>query len=238
MATDKTTPVLTTSEPVASSRVTWLPLDQATRARRRRGAFWKRLSDLVLCSLMLPFLIPVGCVIALLIRLDSPGPVFFRHRRLGRYGNVFYMLKFRSMVDGADKMLAGLLASDPAARKEFEDTYKLQNDPRCTRIGRWLSRTSLDQIPQILNVLRGDISRGGPRAIVEPELEKYGEFGGRLLLVKPGITGLWQVSGRSDLPYPERVQLDMSYIDRQSTRLDISILFRTVVVVLHRTGAV
>jgi len=238
LATDEATPTLTATEEIATETILWRPDYQAERAHLRRGAFLKRLVDLFLCLLLLPILLPVCLVVAVAIRLDSSGPALFRHRRLGRDGKVFCMLKFRSMVDGADKMLAGLLASDPDARKEFEETYKLQEDPRCTRVGRWLRRTSLDELPQVFNVLRGDMSLVGPRAIVEPELDRYGDYGVRLLLVKPGITGLWQVNGRSDVSYPERVQLDMSYIDRQCTSLDLWILLRTVAVVLRRTGAV
>ncbi|HEY6971219.1 MAG TPA: sugar transferase [Candidatus Angelobacter sp.] len=236
--TNEATPILRQPEHGTAQSIRWGPYWQEERAHLRHAAILKRLVDLFLCLLLLPILLPACILIAVAIRLDSPGPVFFQHRRLGRYGQVFYMLKFRSMVKGAEKMLAGLLASNPEARKEFERSYKLQQDPRCTRIGRWLRRTSLDELPQVFNVLRGQMSLVGPRAIVEPELEKYGAFASRLLLVKPGITGLWQVNGRSDVAYPERVQLDMSYVDRQSITLDLWILFRTIAVVLRRKGAV
>jgi lipopolysaccharide/colanic/teichoic acid biosynthesis glycosyltransferase len=238
LATDELIPVPADTEQITSDSIRWETNYDAERAHLRRGVFVKRLVDVLLSLLLLPVLLPVFLLVSLAIRVDSSGPIFFRHRRLGLNSKPFFMLKFRSMVDGADKMLDKLLSSDPSALKEFEESYKLQNDPRCTRVGRWLRRTSLDELPQVLNVLRGEMSFVGPRAIVEPELEKYGQEGPRLLLVKPGITGLWQVSGRSDLPYPERVRLDMSYIDRQSVALDLWVLLRTIFVVLHRTGAV
>ena len=237
MATDETTSVLAASEQIATESIRWEGHLQAERAHLRRGALLKRLLDLLMCFLLLPILFPGCLVIAFVICLDSSGPVFFRHRRLGRYGKVFYMLKFRSMVEGADKMLAGLLASDAGARKEFEETYKLQKDPRCTRVGRWLRRTSLDELPQVLNVLWGDMTLVGPRAIVESELRKYGAYGSRLLLAKPGITGLWQVSGRAAIPYPERVRLDVYYIQNWSLALDLRILFKTPLRVLRGDGA-
>lgn len=237
MGTDEATSVLATPEQITTQSIWWERHFQAERAQLRRGALLKRMLDLFLCLLLVPILLPVFLVIALVIRLDSSGPVIFQHRRLSRYGKVFYMLKFRSMLDGADKMLAALLANDPEARKEFEETYKLQKDPRCTRVGRWLRRTSLDELPQVLNVLRGDMSLVGPRAIVEPELGKYGAYGPRLLLVKPGITGLWQVSGRSAVAYPERVQLDMAYVQNWSLATDLKILLKTPLRVLRRDGA-
>jgi lipopolysaccharide/colanic/teichoic acid biosynthesis glycosyltransferase len=238
LLTEKTTSILTPSEEARPQTIVYQPVPEAPAASLAKGESLKRVLDIVFCLLLMPVVIPICLVVALLIRLDSAGPVFFRHRRLGQFGTTFDMLKFRSMVDGADKMLASLLANDPVARKEFEDTYKLQKDPRCTRVGRWLRRTSLDEIPQLFNVLRGEMSIVGPRAIVEPELQKYGDAGYRLLTVKPGITGMWQVSGRSDVTYPERIQLDMAYIEQRSVRLDLSILLRTVLVVFRRTGAV
>jgi exopolysaccharide production protein ExoY len=177
-------------------------------------------------------------LVPLAILLDSPGPIFFLHRSLGQDGSVFWIVKFRTMVDGADRSLAKLLDSDPEARQEFAENYKLKDDPRVTRLGRFLRRSSLDELPQIINVLRGEISWVGPRPIVVSEIKKYGRHAAGLLCMKPGITGLWQGCGRSDLPYEDRVRLDMQYLGQASIWLDIKIILQTVVVVLNRTGAV
>ena len=201
------------------------------------GSRGKRILDLAFTALILPLAIPFFLVIPLAIVLESRGPIFFLHRRLGWQGSIFWMFKFRTMVDGADWILSKLLGSDPAARQEFAETYKLKNDPRVTRLGRFLRRSSLDELPQILNVLKGEVSWVGPRPIIESEIEKYGHHAAPFLRMKPGITGLWQVSGRSDLPYEERVRLDMHYLDQASLWLDLKIILRTMLVVLNRNGA-
>ncbi len=197
----------------------------------------KRVFDLAFTVFILLLAIPFFLVIPLAILLESRGPILFLHRRLGWQGSIFWTFKFRTMVDGADWILSKMLDSDPEARQEFAENYKLKNDPRVTRLGRFLRRSSLDELPQILNVLKGEISWVGPRPIVESEIEKYGRHAAAFLRMKPGITGLWQVSGRSDLPYEERVRLDMQYLDRASLWLDLGIILRTVLVVLNRTGA-
>ncbi len=197
----------------------------------------KRVFDLAFTALILPLAIPFFLVIPLAIVLESRGPIFFQHRRLGWQGNIFWMFKFRTMVDGADWILSKLLDSNPAARQEFAENYKLKNDPRITKLGRFLRCSSLDELPQIFNVLRGEISWVGPRPIIESEIEKYGRHAAAFLCTKPGITGLWQASGRSYLSYDERVRLDMQYLDRASLWLDLKIILRTVLVVLNRTGA-
>jgi lipopolysaccharide/colanic/teichoic acid biosynthesis glycosyltransferase len=198
----------------------------------------KRVVDLVLTILILPFALPFFVLLPLAILIESPGPIFFLHRRLGQNGSVFWMFKFRTMVDGADRILPKLLDSDPEARQEFAENYKLKNDPRVTRLGQFLRRSSLDELPQIINVLRGEISWVGPRPIVVPEIEKYGRYAGGLLRMKPGITGLWQASGRSDLPYENRVRLDMQYMEQASIWFDLKIILRTALVVLSRSGAI
>jgi lipopolysaccharide/colanic/teichoic acid biosynthesis glycosyltransferase len=202
------------------------------------GSRGKRLFDLAFTALILPLAIPFFLLIPLVIVLESPGPIFFPHRRLGWQGSIFRMFKFRTMMDGADGILSKLLDSDPAARREFAINYKLKKDPRVTRLGRFLRRSSLDELPQILNVLKGEISWVGPRPIIESEIEKYGHQAAAFLRMKPGITGLWQAGGRSDLPYEERVRLDMQYLDHASLWLDLKIIFRTVRVVLKRNGAI
>lgn len=177
--------------------------------------------------------LPLFLIISVLIALDNPGPIFYRHRRIGKGGLPFAAFKFRTMVTTADDDLA----ADPVLRVHFERAYKLVDDPRVTRVGRWLRRTSLDELPQLLNVLKGDMSLVGPRPIVEEELQKYGPWERRLLRVKPGLTGLWQVLRHSEPDYAQRVGLDIFYIDHWSVGLDLKILARTLPRVISGRGA-
>ena len=180
---------------------------------------------------------PILFVIAAWIYHDSPGPVIFEHTRIGKDGKPFSCYKFRSMCVDAKEKLAELLANDPSAREEWERDFKLKNDPRITKSGAFLRKTSLDELPQIFNVLKGEMSLVGPRPIIQEELVRYGEYVGDYLMVKPGITGMWQVSGRSDIEYAERVQLDTWYVRNWSVWIDVVLLFKTFAVVLMRKGA-
>lgn len=194
----------------------------------------KRIMDIsiILCSTL--FLVPVFAIIALLIRLDSPGPVFHRRRVLGMGGQTFDALKFRSMATNGDEVLAKY----PELVAELQANHKLRQDPRITKIGHFLRRTSLDELPQLINVLLGQMSLVGPRMITPEEASKYGDMQYNLLTVKPGLTGLWQVSGRSDLSYEERVRLDMHYIRNYSIWQDLQILFlQTIPTVMTKRGA-
>src|SRR5690606_31750190 len=197
----------------------------------------KRLMDVVVAAMALVVLVPVFVLIAVGIRLDSQGPVLFRHKRLGLAGRPFFVLKFRTMVPDAAQRLQRYLEENPTARAEFAAEYKLRDDPRVTRLGKFLRRTSLDELPQLWNVLVGEMSLVGPRPIVPEELSKYGDYGRYLLRVPPGMTGLWQVNGRNDLSYDERIRLDMYYIHNWSLWLDLVILVRTIPAVLARRGA-
>jgi lipopolysaccharide/colanic/teichoic acid biosynthesis glycosyltransferase len=199
---------------------------------------WKRWLDLAFTLATMPVFLPVALLIAFVIKLDSRGPVLVKLKRLGRDRSVFYKYKFRTMVPDAERVLEELLRSNQKVREEYERTYKIKNDPRITRFGRLLRRTSLDELPQILNVILGDMSWVGPRDILDSELKMYGDFADKFVTVKPGITGFWQVSGRSKLPYSERVRLDMYYIDHVSVLLDLRILVQTIPVVLFGDGAV
>lgn len=196
-------------------------------------ALMKAVLDYVgaICALLV--LWPAMLLIAALIRLDSPGPAIHRRKVLGRGGRLFRAYKFRTMVTNADEVLS----SSSELRKAFAEGYKLRTDPRVTRVGAFLRRTSLDELPQLLNVLRGEMSLVGPRMIAPDEATRYGKWQLNLLTVKPGITGPWQVQGRSDIPYDERVKLSMHYIRNYSIWLDLQILIRTVAVVLRRQGA-
>jgi len=197
---------------------------------------FKRLIDYAISVLLLPLILPLILVIALLIKLDSPGPVFYFHERVGRNGKKFKCIKFRTMYVNANEMLTEIL-KNPTFREEWEKYGKLREDPRVTRIGKFLRKTSLDEIPQIFNVLKGDMSLVGPRPVTEEELNKYyGEFKEYYLSVYPGITGLWQVSGRNKLSYRERVYLDVWYVLNWSPWLDIVILIKTVGEVVRPTG--
>jgi undecaprenyl-phosphate galactose phosphotransferase len=198
---------------------------------------FKRLFDLALTFAALPLIVPVSLLIILLIKLDSRGPAVIKVKRLGRNHGTFYKYKFRTMLPDAERILQELLASDPEIRKEYEATYKIRNDPRITRFGRLLRKTSLDELAQVWNVVLGEMSWVGPRDILATELAMYGEHGEKFVTVQPGITGLWQVSGRSRLPYSERVRLDVYYVDHLSLWMDLKILLKTFPVVLFGDGA-
>jgi exopolysaccharide biosynthesis polyprenyl glycosylphosphotransferase len=224
--------ILTTG--VRVQEVSCVPLMTPQRIRITEvDAFLKLVLDYVGATLGLLLFSPVMVLIALMIKLDSPGPILYRRRVLGRSGKVFDALKFRTMVVDAD----AVLAANPSLREAFERGYKLKDDPRVTRVGRFLRRTSLDELPQLFNVLRGQMSLVGPRMITPEEAPRYGKWQLNLLTVKPGITGPWQVAGRSEIPYEERVRLSMHYIRNYSIWLDLGILIRTVLVVLQGKGA-
>jgi Undecaprenyl-phosphate galactose phosphotransferase WbaP len=207
------------------------------RLSRKRNRAIKRAFDLIFGSLLLIPAAPVALIAAIAIKIESPGPVFFAHERIGRNGRRFRLWKFRSMTVDADKVLAEHLSADPEARLEWERAHKLKADPRVTRVGQLLRRSSLDELPQIVSVLAGHMSLVGPRPIVETEIERYGEAFPLYAAVRPGLTGLWQVSGRTDTSYRQRVALDSAYVVNWSISADFRILLRTVRVVLLGHGA-
>jgi lipopolysaccharide/colanic/teichoic acid biosynthesis glycosyltransferase len=209
----------------------------AVRLRTSRGYAGKRLLDIAGALGLAAVFSPVIVLVPVLVALEDGLPVTFSHARVGRDGRLFKAFKFRSMVRDSQAVLAQLLATDPAAKAEWEADQKLKNDPRVTRIGRFLRATSLDELPQIINVLKGEMSLVGPRPVVQDELARYGDAAKIYLSLKPGLTGLWQVSGRNNVSYDQRVALDCEYAARQSLLLDISILARTVKVVLWRDGS-
>ena len=180
---------------------------------------------------------PVLLIIGIWIYRDSPGPIFFKHRRIGKDGKEFYCYKFRSMCVDADVKLKELLDRDPEARAEWDKDFKLKHDPRITKSGAFLRKTSLDELPQIFNVLKGEMSLVGPRPIIRDEIPRYGKFIKEYYMVRPGITGMWQTSGRSDIDYDERVQMDTWYVRNWNIWFDIVLLWRTFSVVLHKKGA-
>jgi lipopolysaccharide/colanic/teichoic acid biosynthesis glycosyltransferase len=195
--------------------------------------FLKTVMDYSIAIIGLLLASPLFMLIAVAIKLDSKGPIFYRRKVLGVNGHQFDAFKFRTMFVDGDKMLA----SFPDLVAEWKKNQKLKIDPRITRVGRILRKTSLDEIPQLFNVLKNEMTLVGPRMIVLDELENYDQWGMNLLTVKPGLTGLWQVSGRSDLTYNQRVNLDMYYIRNWSIWLDLKLLFQTIPAVLKRRGA-
>lgn len=198
----------------------------------------KRLIDIGLILLVSPLLLPLVAVISLAVLISSPGPVFFSHRRIDRHGSFFSMWKFRTMALNGAQILEEHFEAHAEAREEWRTTHKLKDDPRATRIGNFLRRTSLDELPQLWNVFIGDMSLVGPRPIVAGEVAKYGKHFADYCLVKPGVTGLWQVSGRSHTTYQERIELDRQYAHSWTLTGDIAILFKTITTVLRQHGAV
>ena len=205
-------------------------------APRKIQTLAKSLIDVTFAATALLLTSPVLLAIALIIRLDG-GPALFRHRRLGFGGRHFDCLKFRTMVVDAEQALQHALANDPALTAEWNATHKLRQDPRTTRIGAFLRRSSLDELPQLINVLWREMSLVGPRPITDPEVRRYGNDISYYYTARPGITGLWQVSGRSDTTYEQRVRLDVQYVTRWSLWHDLVLLFRTIPAVINRTGA-
>ena len=208
---------------------------QVVAARRRSpaDAVLRRALDLLVSAVALLLLLPILAVIALLVRLDSPGPVLFVQRRVGRYGREFPVFKFRSMYVDAEQRLDALLG----ANERTGPVFKMRQDPRVTRVGRVLRKYSLDEVPQLLNVLRGEMSLVGPRPALPREVALYSPEQTLRLSVTPGLTGLWQVSGRANLSFEESMALDLEYIHRQSFALNVVLLARTVPAVLTGHGA-
>ena len=182
---------------------------------------------LIIC---LPFFV----IIAILVKIDSDGPIFFKHKRVGKHGKELKIYKFRTMIRDAESAMKYFT---PEQKKEFEENFKLENDPRVTRVGKFLRKTSLDELPQIINILKGEMSIIGPRPVVESELEKYGKDKQKLLSVAPGLTGNWAANGRSDVSYEERIALELDYIENRSLWLDLKIFFKTIGSVLTGRGA-
>lgn len=193
----------------------------------------KRGFDLSVAALLIIGLLPLFIIVALAVKLTSKGPVFFRHRRIGFGGKEFYCLKFRTMVSNAEQ----LLLNNPEMKNLFDQKFKIDDDPRVTRLGQFLRCTSLDELPQLFHVIEGKMSLIGPRPIIEREREKYSIYIGKLLSVRPGLSGLWQVAGRSETTYAERVLLDMYYIDHRGIAMDLRIFFKTFAAVIKKTGA-
>ena len=200
----------------------------------------KRMIDIIGAIVGIIFLIPTTIAVCLARKIskEDKGPVFYEQLRYGKNGKVFRLYKFRSMCIGADEKLKRYLEENEEIRKEFKKTHKLQNDPRITKIGNFLRKTSLDELPQVINILKGEMSFVGPRPVVEKEVEDYGKNKDKFLSVKPGLTGYWQVNGRSNTTYEERMKMELYYVDNCSLWLDIKIFFKTFIAVFKKEGAV
>ncbi|MEZ5687530.1 MAG: sugar transferase [Caenibius sp.] len=196
-----------------------------------------RWRDVIGSCILLAVLAPVLILVAIAIKLTCGGPILFKQTRVGRFGKEFACIKFRTMLIDSDERLRKLLDENPAARQEWLSSHKLENDPRITWLGTFLRFSSIDELPQLWNVLRGDMSLVGPRPVVAEELEKYGRYGRYYKHVLPGLTGLWQVSGRSTTTYRRRIALDVTYVKNRSSLLDLRILLATIPEILMARGA-
>ncbi len=196
--------------------------------------FFKRALDIVLSAVALAVSIIPMAIIALLIRLESPGAPIYVHNRIGKNGKPLSLLKFRTMYSDADKMVKEFT---PEQQEEWEENFKLNNDPRITKIGKFLRRSSIDELPQLWNVLKGEMSIVGPRPVVAEELERYGENKAKFLSVSPGLTGYWQAYARSTCSYEQRIKMELHYVENAGFWWDIKIIFKTVEAVLHTRGA-
>ena len=217
---------------VISKEPSSLPAVEIIRNQSRSGRTLKRIGDIVFSLIVLTLGSPIFISIAILVKLSSPGSVFYIQKRVGRNYREFGCIKFRTMYKDADDLLPNLLEKYPLMRKEFEKDFKLRQDPRITKLGRFLRRSSLDELPQFFNVLKGEMSVVGPRPIVSNEIIKYSLFMEEVISVRPGLTGLWQVSGRNNLSYKKRVELDLLYARNRNFLLDLEIIILTLGVLL------
>lgn len=195
----------------------------------------KRFLDFTLSLLGLIILSPVFLIISILIKKESEGPVFFKHKRIGKNGKEIYLYKFRSMVPNAEELIKKFT---PEQMKEFKENFKLENDPRITKVGKWLRKTSLDELPQLINILKGELSIIGPRPVIAEELEKYGNNKEKFLSVTPGLTGYWAANGRSNTTYEQRMQMELYYVDNISFKMDLKIFIKTILSVIKKEGAI
>ena len=217
---------------VISKEPSSLPAVEIIRNQSRSGRTLKRIGDIIFSLIVLTLGSPIFILIAILVKLSSPGSVFYIQKRVGRNYREFGCIKFRTMYKDADDLLPNLLEKYPLMRKEFEKDFKLRQDPRITKLGRFLRRSSLDELPQFFNVLKGEMSVVGPRPIVINEITKYSLFMDEVISVRPGLTGLWQVSGRNNLSYKKRVELDLFYARNRNFLLDLEIIILTLGVLL------
>ena len=195
----------------------------------------KRIMDVILATIGLIILLPIFLIIGIAIKIESKGPVFFKHARIGKNGQIIKIYKFRSMVQNAEDLIKKFTDEQ---MKEYKENYKLAEDPRITKVGKILRKTSLDELPQLLNIIKGDLSIIGPRPVIQEELEKYGEDAKKFLSVTPGLTGYWAANGRSNTTYEERMKMELYYVENISFKMDMEVFFKTIISVLRKDGAV
>ena len=195
----------------------------------------KRTTDVTLSSLALIVLMPLILCIGLIIKLDSKGSVFYKQKRIGKNGKYFMIYKFRTMVSDAGNLKKYFSEEQ---MKEYRENYKVKDDPRITKIGKILRKTSLDELPQLINIIKGDLAIIGPRPVVDNEIDKYGIYKDKFLSVTPGLTGNWAANGRSCTSYEERIKLELAYVDNISLKMDMQVFFKTIITVLKKEGAV
>lgn len=195
----------------------------------------KRTLDIIISGVGLVILFPFLLVIAIAIKIDSKGPILFKHKRIGKDGKTIYIYKYRTMLPNAEEMIKDF---NEEQLKEFKENYKLKKDPRITKVGRFLRKTSLDELPQLINILKGELSIVGPRPVIQEELERYGENADKFLSVMPGLTGYWQANGRSLTTYEQRMKMELYYVENCTLLLDIKIFFKTIFIVFKKEGAI
>jgi exopolysaccharide production protein ExoY len=222
---------------IADVRITNVPAPEPIPCFTQAQSFLTRICDVTTATLVLFAALPALVLLAVVLQIDSPGPLFFVQQRIGRGGKTFPCLKFRTMCVDADRMLARHLDECSEARGEWARDFKLRSDPRITRLGGIVRKFSLDEFPQLLNIIVGHMSVVGPRPIVHGEIERYGRFFPHYCAVRPGLTGLWQISGRNDTTYSQRVALDCRYVATKTLLGDVAIAFKTVPVVLNAKGS-
>jgi lipopolysaccharide/colanic/teichoic acid biosynthesis glycosyltransferase len=223
---------MTATDRSITSPVTKHPAQKQISRRRKSQDLKKRLFDIVFSLLVLLLCAPLYLCLALTIATTSSGSIFYIQERVGKNHRHFGCIKFRTMIPNADRLLSEMMAESAELRQEFSENFKLKSDPRITKIGKFLRTTNLDEFPQFINVLKGEMSIVGPRPLVPEEIERYGTQIDRVLTIRPGITGLWQVSGRNDIPYAERIRIDVSYVKRRSFWLDLRIVIKTVLLTI------
>ncbi len=202
---------------------------------KRNYKIIKRALDIIISGVGLVILFPFLLVIALTIKIDSKGPVLFKHKRIGKGGKTIYIYKYRTMLPNAEEMIKEF---NDDQLKEFKENYKLKKDPRITRVGKFLRKTSLDELPQLINILKGELSIVGPRPVIQEELDRYGENIDKFLSVMPGLTGYWQANGRSLTTYEQRMKMELYYVENCTLLLDIKIFFKTIFIVFKKEGAI
>ena len=205
-----------------------------TESKKEIYKIVKRGMDIFIASISLVLLLPLFLIITIAIKLDSKGKVIFKHKRIGKDGKEIYIYKFRTMVENAQDLIKSIT---PEQKKEFRENFKLENDPRITKVGNFLRKNSLDELPQLINILKGDLALIGPRPVINDELEKYSTNKSKFLSVTPGLTGYWAANGRSNTTYEQRMTMELYYVDNISLKLDAEIFAKTVASVLKREGA-